>query len=145
MRLREVHATYRAVAGAPPGPRPKITVPAVAAQLVCSMLDGSPVERFGVLSLDAKHRVIGWDVVSTGTLDATIVHPREVFRTAILQNAAAVIVAHNHPSGDPNPSPDDCALTERLRQCGTLMGIDVLDHVIVGFDGSYYSMKEAHQ
>lgn len=135
MRLREVHAVYRPVANPPTGPRPVVADGPTAAGIIRPFLADSLVERFGVLSLDAKHRPIGWDVISVGTLDATWVHPRDVFRVAIQQNARAIIVAHNHPSGDPSPSPDDVALTDRLRAAGVLMGIDVLDHVIIGDPG----------
>jgi DNA repair protein RadC len=85
--------------------------------------------------------VIGYYEVSRGTLDSTLVHPREVFKAAILANAAAIILTHNHPSGDPTPSPDDLALTQRLVQAGQIIGIDVLDHVIVG-DGRWTSFVE---
>lgn len=142
MRLREVHAVYRPVAGAPAGPRPQIHSGRDVATVVAPLLAGSLVERFGVLTLDAKHRVIGWDVVSVGTLDGTMVHPRDVFRVAVQQNAAAVIVTHNHPSGDPTFSPDDNAITQRLQSAGELMGISVLDHVVVGDEGRYASFKE---
>jgi DNA repair protein RadC len=140
MRLREVHATYRPVAGAPVD-RPQILDGLRAAALLGPFFDGALVERFGVLTLDTKHRVIGWDVIGLGTLDSCVVHARDVFRVAILQNAAAVILAHNHPSGDPSPSPDDLALTRRLIAGGELMGITVLDHVILGELGRYVSLK----
>jgi len=89
-------------------------------------------ERFLVLLLDCKHRVVREVVISEGSLTASIVHPREVFNPAVRESAAAVILAHNHPSGDPTPSREDLALTARLRQAGELMGVRVLDHVIVG-------------
>jgi len=98
-------------------------------------------ERFVVVLLDGKNRVLGFHVVSVGSLTAALVHPREVFKAAILANAAAVILAHNHPSGDPSPSAEDRALTARLRQAGELIGIRVLDHVVIG-DGSYTSLAE---
>jgi len=142
MRLREVHAVYRPVAGAPAGPRPQVNTGRDAAGIISPLLAGSLVERFGVLTVDTKHRVIGWDVVSVGTLDATIVHPRDVFRVALQQNAAAVIVAHNHPSGDPTFSADDETLTRRLQTAGEMMGIAVLDHVVIGDAGRYCSFKE---
>jgi DNA repair protein RadC len=98
-------------------------------------------ERFVLVLLDGKNRVIGFHVVSVGSLTAALVHPREVFKAAILANAAAVILAHNHPSGDPEPSAEDRALTARLRQVGELVGIRVLDHVVIG-DGSFTSLAE---
>ena len=97
---------------------------------------------FAILWLSTKHRVIAYHEVSRGTLDATLVHPREVFKAALLANAAAIVLCHNHPSGEPTPSPDDLQLTRRLVGAGALLGVDVLDHVIVG-DGRYYSFKES--
>lgn len=139
MRLRELVVSYRTAPNAPPGPRPQIATSEDAARIVIPFLTLRPVEHFGVLSLDTKHRVIGWDVVSIGTLDATIVHPRDVFRAAILQNAAAIVLAHNHPSGDTTPSPDDLTLTKRMATVGDLMGINVLDHIIVGEGGQFFA------
>ena len=81
------------------------------------------------------------EIVSIGTLDASLVHPREVFRTAAMHRAAAIVLFHNHPSGDPTPSHDDVALTARLQQAGTLMGIEVVDHVILA-DTRYCSFQE---
>lgn len=98
-------------------------------------------ERFSVVLLDGKNRVLGIHIVSVGSLTAALVHPREVFKAAILANAASVILVHNHPSGDPEPSAEDRALTARLRQAGELLGITVLDHVVIG-DGSYTSLAE---
>ena len=98
-------------------------------------------EEFLVLCLDAKNDPIGWHVVSTGTLTHALVHPREVFQAAILMNAAAVVIAHNHPSGDPTPSQEDRMLTTRLVSAGHLLGIRVLDHVVVG-DGRYVSFAD---
>lgn len=141
MRLRELHIVYRAVEGAPRGPRPQIHIGADVARFVVPFIGTSPVERFGVLSVDTKHRVIGWDVISVGTLDACLVGPREVFRTAITQNAAAIVCVHNHPSGDPTPSVDDRVIATRLDEVGTLLGIPVLDHVVVCDDGRFSSMR----
>jgi len=100
-----------------------------------------PVEQFGVLLLDTKHRVLRTVLLSIGTVDASIVHPREVFGAAAAAGAAAVVLFHNHPSGDPKPSTDDLELTRRLAAVGVLMGIDVLDHIILA-DARYYSFKE---
>jgi DNA repair protein RadC len=85
--------------------------------------------------------VIAYHEVSRGTLDATLVHPREVFKAALLANAATIVLAHNHPSGNPAPSPDDMALTRRLIDAGRLLGVDVLDHIVIG-DGRYVSFRE---
>ena len=100
-----------------------------------------PVEQFGVLMLDSRHRVIRTALLSIGTVDASIVHPREVFRAAAAAGAAAVILFHNHPSGDPAPSGDDVELTRRIVRAGELMGITVIDHIIVAENG-YHSLRE---
>jgi DNA repair protein RadC len=99
-------------------------------------------EQFGVVLLDTKHRVLRTVVLATGTANSTIVEPRDVFRSAAAGGAAAIVVFHNHPSGDPHPSPDDCELTRRLVAAGVLMGIDVMDHLILG-DTRYFSFQEA--
>lgn len=98
-------------------------------------------EHFLTLILDGQHRVVGIDDVSVGTLNASLVHPREVFKTAILANAAAIIAAHNHPSGDLTPSAEDKAITKRLADAGSLLGIRLLDHVIVTSNG-YFAFSE---
>jgi DNA repair protein RadC len=92
--------------------------------------------------LDRKNRLIGLNTVSIGSLTASVVHPREVFKPAILANAAAVIVAHNHPSGDPHPSQEDKLLTRKLVLAGEALSIQVLDHLVLG-DGRHYSFKDA--
>ena len=98
-------------------------------------------ERFVALSLNTKNHVIAVLPVSNGSLNASIVHPRELFQRAILSNCASLIIAHNHPSGDPTPSPEDIALTRRLVEAGELLDIPILDHVILGY-GRYVSFKE---
>jgi DNA repair protein RadC len=98
-------------------------------------------ECFMVLHLDTKNRVIKEEVVSVGTLNSSIVHPRELFKSAIKESANSVILAHNHPSGDPTPSQEDEEMTDRIMDAGKLLGIDVLDHVIIGKD-EFYSFKE---
>lgn len=100
------------------------------------------VERFHVFCLDARHRIRRAELVSIGTLTASLVHPREVFRVAVREAAAAILLAHNHPSGDPTPSTEDAAVTKRLSEAGRLIGIRVLDHVIVAASG-FYSFREA--
>jgi len=121
--------------------RPQLRTPKSVAEYLLPQFGNRPVEQFGVLSLDTKHRVVRAAVLSIGTLDASIVHPREVFREAMAAGAAALVLFHNHPSGDPEPSEDDVRLTERLAAAGILMGIDVLDHVILA-DVRYYSFRE---
>jgi DNA repair protein RadC len=93
-------------------------------------------EHFVVLLLNARHEVQGRETVSIGSLNASIVHPREVFRPAILQAAASLVLVHNHPSGDPEPSEEDLGITRRLVEVGELVGIGVLDHVIVAGRGT---------
>jgi len=98
-------------------------------------------EMFLTLHLDGKNRVVCMDVVSIGSLNQSIVHPRSVFMTACLSNAAAILCVHQHPSGDPSPSSEDISITRRLKEAGEIMGIKVLDHIIVG-DGEYLSFVE---
>ena len=98
-------------------------------------------EIFAMLTVNIKNQVTGVFVVSQGTLNASQVHPREVFKRALLQNAAAIIVAHNHPSGITAPSGDDKKITERLIEAGEVIGVNVLDHLILG-DDSFYSLRE---
>lgn len=93
-------------------------------------------EHFLVLLLNARHEVTGIETVSIGSLNASIVHPREVFKPAILASAASVVLVHSHPSGDPEPSEEDLAITKRLVEVGELLGIGVLDHVIVATRGT---------
>ena len=113
-----------------------------AADLLTAILQDEPAEVFGILCLTTKHRVIGYHEVSRGQLDATLVHPREVFKASLLANAAAIVVAHNHPSGDPTPNADDQVFTRRLVSAGVLLGILVLDHIIVG-DGRDTSLRRS--
>lgn len=119
-----------------------MTSPQAVARLVNSVLDleNDAQERLGMLSLDTKNKVVGIHVISTGTLNSSVVHPREVFKSAILNNANAIILFHNHPSGDTEPSRADVDVTERVFEAGELLGISLLDHVIVGYDG-YTSLK----
>ncbi|TCZ75165.1 JAB domain-containing protein [Paenibacillus albiflavus] len=98
-------------------------------------------EHFVCLFLNTKNHVIGQETLSIGSLNASIVHPREVFQAAIKRNSAAIVCAHNHPSGDPTPSPQDIDITKRLVEAGEIIGIDVLDHIIIG-DNGYISLKE---
>ena len=110
------------------------------ANIVRSRLKGKKKEHFLVLCLDTRNRLINYKPVSMGSLDTSIVHPREVFKEAISSNAASVIFVHNHPSGDPEPSKEDIELTKRPAKAGEIMGIEVLDHIIV-CDRSYLSLK----
>lgn len=121
--------------------RVQLASPRAVAEYLLPLYGAQPVEQFGVLLLDTRHRVLRTRVLSVGTLDASVVHPREVFREATAANAAAIVLFHNHPSGDPEPSPDDERLTERMAAAGVLMGIEVIDHVILG-DVRYCSLRE---
>lgn len=119
----------------------EFTSPAESARYLIPLYSTRPVEVFGLLALDIRHRLVREVEVSTGCLTASLVHPREVFKAALDARAAAIVLFHNHPSGDPEPSAEDIALTRRLAAAGTMLGIEVLDHVIVGA-GRYVSLKE---
>jgi len=118
-----------------------ITSPQDAFHLLGEWLTDRDREHFIVVLLDTRNRVLGLHIASIGTLSASLVHPREVLKPAILANAAAIILAHNHPSGDPDPSHEDLAITSWLKQAGELVGIPVLDHLVLG-DGTFVSVKE---
>jgi DNA repair protein RadC len=105
------------------------------------LLADSPVEVFLVVLLDVKHRLSQDACVSVGILNGSLIHPREVFATAVAKRAASIVLVHNHPSGDPFPSPEDREVTQRLRSAGEIVGIPVLDHVIIG-SCSFYSFRE---
>ena len=124
-----------------PQERVQLTGPREAAGFLLPAHGSRPVEQFGIVLLDTRHRVIRSMVLSVGSLDGTSVQPRDVFRQAMLASAPAVILFHNHPSGDPEPSADDIALTMRLAAAGELMGVAVIDHLVLG-DGRYCSLKE---
>ena len=98
-------------------------------------------ETFSVLCLDTKGRIAGYHEISHGDLSSTIVHPREVYKRALLNNAFGIVACHNHPSGDPTPSKEDEELTRRLGEAGTLLGVKMFDHIIIG-NGETYSFKE---
>lgn len=119
--------------------RAAITSPEQAAAIVVPRLAGADRERCLAALLDTKHRLLTLATVSVGSLDHTFMAPREVFRDALVANAAAIVLAHNHPSGDPEPSRDDEAVTRRLTRAGELIGIEVLDHLVVG-DGGWVSL-----
>jgi DNA repair protein RadC len=105
------------------------------------LVGNSPVEEFLAVLLDVKHRVLRDVRVSVGILNGSLIHPREVFAAAVAERAAAVVLVHNHPSGDPSPSPEDREVTRRLRSAGGIVGIPVMDHVIIG-SCSFYSFRE---
>lgn len=124
------------------GSRTELDRPEDAAQVLCRYLEHEDREHFVAVLLDVKNRIIGIHTVSIGILNATMVCPREVFKAAILANAASVIVGHNHPSGDPTPSPEDIEVTKTLKEAGRLLGIEVLDHLIIGEGGAWVSLKQ---
>ena len=125
-----------------PPARLQFRTPLDVAAFILPRFGAFPVERFGALLLDARYRLIKTHLISTGTLDASGAAPREVFREATVAGAAAVIVFHNHPSGDATPSHDDWVLTDRLRQAGAILGIDVIDHLVIA-DTRFASLKAA--
>jgi DNA repair protein RadC len=122
--------------------RPRLNTPQKLAAHLLPQYGSRAVEQFGIVMLDTKHRMIRIKIVSVGSLDGTVVHPREVFREATAAAAAAIVLFHNHPSGDPTPSPDDLVLTARMVSAGDIMGIDVLDHLILA-DQRYFSLVES--
>lgn len=118
-----------------------ITSPGAAGRIFQEYLAGADRENFVILLLNTKNKPIGINTVSIGTLNSSLIHPREVFKPAILANAAGIILGHNHPSGDTTPSREDVETTKRLVEAGELLGIQVLDHVIVSDEGTL-SLKE---
>ena len=140
-RVREMFVRYRP-RRLPLRVEGRVCTPADAARVASAMLADETVERVIALHLDTKRSLIGVHTVSQGTLDAALVHPREVFKVALLANAASVILAHNHPSGDPTPSEEDLRLTTRLVAGGALLGVEVIDHLVIGQDGAYCSLRE---
>jgi DNA repair protein RadC len=126
----------------PPADRPQLRSPRDTAAYLLPRFSARPVEHFGLVLLDARCRVIRTALLSIGTIEATTVHPREVFREAAAAGASSLVLFHNHPSGDPAPSPDDVRLTARLVRAGEVMGIDVVDHLILA-DHRYYSFRES--
>jgi DNA repair protein RadC len=115
---------------------------ACVAQLLQEYLKDADREHFVVFFLDQKNRLTGIHTVSMGSMTASVVHPREVFKAAILAQAAAIVCGHNHPSGETQPSREDRAITTRLYQAGKLLGIDLVDHVIIGTPGVYFSFAD---
>jgi DNA repair protein RadC len=129
LEIREIEYSY--------DKRPRINGMDDVIKAVKPMIADANKEFFVTLFLNTKNGIIRQEVISIGSLNANIVHPREVFRTACMVSASSIIVAHNHPSGDPTPSREDIELTKKLAEAGKIMGIDVLDHVIIGQDRNY--------
>lgn len=124
-----------------PQRRLSVTCPRDVAELLMPEMRFLAKEHFRVLLLNTKNQIVANELVSIGTLNSSLVHPRELFRTAIQRSCAAVILAHNHPSGDPTPSTEDIGLTTRVLQAGKVLGIEVLDHLVIG-DNTFVSLKE---
>lgn len=120
----------------------KINSPLDALALGKQFLEDADREELIACCMDAKNQPISINVVSVGSLNSSIVHPREVFKVAILSNAASILVFHNHPSGDISPSTDDINVTNRLKEAGKIIGIELLDHIIIGSENKYCSLKE---
>jgi DNA repair protein RadC len=142
--LREMTIHYSARPGHLQSPvvvSRRILSGADAADALVAMLQAEVAEVFGILCLSTRCEILGWYQVSRGTLDGTLVHPREVFKAAMLANASRIILAHNHPSGDPTPSDPDRHLTRRLVCAGDMLGIPVVDHLVIG-DGRWVSLRD---
>jgi DNA repair protein RadC len=118
-----------------------IRSPEDATELFRNFINDLDREGFAMLCLNTKNEPTALHMVSTGTLNSSLVHPREVYKLAILANSSAIIACHNHPSGHPDPSKEDIDMTRRLKSAGELLGIDLLDHIILG-DGTHASLKE---
>ncbi|HEY9245304.1 MAG TPA: DNA repair protein RadC [Candidatus Methanoperedens sp.] len=136
LEVREIEYTY--------DERPKINSMDDVVQIVKPMIADPNKEFFLALYLNTKNGVLKREIISIGSLNANIVHPREIFKTACMISASSIIVAHNHPSGDPSPSREDIEITKKLHEAGKMMGIELLDHVIIGYD-RYYGFKESGQ
>jgi len=121
--------------------RPVIKSPKDVANLLLEDMRYLDREHFKAVLLNSKNHVLAVDLVSIGSLNASLVHPRELFKRAIVKSAAGIILVHNHPSGDPQPSEEDKLVTHRIVEAGEIIGIDVLDHIIIG-DGKFVSLRE---
>ncbi len=140
-QIKAVAELARRFAQGDNGTRVTASNPEEVARLLMPEMRYLEKEHFKAVLLNTKNHVIGVETISVGSLNSSIVHPREIFKEAIRRVAAAVILAHNHPSGDPTPSAEDIAVTRRLRRAGEILGIDVLDHIIIG-DNEYVSLRE---
>ncbi|MCL6444614.1 MAG: JAB domain-containing protein [Alicyclobacillus sp.] len=107
-------------------------------------LHKEPQEVFGIISLNTKRKAVGVDRISVGSVDACIANPREIFKMALMRNARSIIAFHNHPSGDPYPSPEDIAVTRRLHEAGKILDIELLDHIVCGDEGRFHSILASH-
>lgn len=123
-------------------PARRITSPLDAYEILKSFLVDADREKFYAIYLNTKNEPVAIHPVSIGSLNASLVHPREVYKAALLVNAASVILSHNHPSGDPCASKEDIEVSRRLKEAGSLIGIEVIDHIVIGKGTNYYSLKE---
>jgi DNA repair protein RadC len=144
MYVRELTVRYkrRRISGTPPLPQGPLTSPTVAATMFIRLLGHEAVEVCGLLCLTAGLEPNAYHELSRGTIDHAIVMPRDVFRIALLAHAKSIVISHNHPTGSVEPSPPDVDLTRTLVSAATLIGVELLDHIIVSADGRYYSFKE---
>lgn len=140
-RLIAAFELGRRLVAEPDSPRPTFRTPEEAGRYLLPRFGVRPVEEFGMLILDTRNRLKKLEVISKGSVNGSLVHPREVYREAVTLQAAGLILFHNHPSGDPSPSREDMELTRRLREAGRIMGIEILDHIILGA-GSFMSFKD---
>ena len=131
----------RRIASAKPVEKIHLSCPQDVAEFLMPRLRYAVKEQFIVILLNGKNKVIGTEVISKGSLSNSVVHPREVYASALLHHAAAIMVAHNHPSGDPKPSDEDREVTRLLESSGKVLGIPLVDHIVIG-DGTYYSFLE---
>lgn len=124
--------------------RKKISSPKDVVNAIYDYLDGADREHMGIMCLNTKNEILNCTTAHIGSLNGATVHPREVFKTAILSNAASIIIFHNHPSGNPTPSKEDRNMTLRLKEAGKILGIELLDSIIIGetIEDGYYSFKE---
>jgi DNA repair protein RadC len=121
----------------------KITCPSDIFEIAVKVIEAGEQaeENLWLITLDTKNNITGIFEVSRGSINASIVHPREIFKRAIMQNASTIILIHNHPSSDPTPSKEDISITSRIKDCGKMLGIELIDHLIIG-DNNYISLKE---
>lgn len=119
-----------------------IAGPEGSAKLISTLIGQYDREHAVVLYLNQRHKVMGYEIASVGTINQCFMQPREIFRGALMQGAAAIIVGHNHPSGDPKPSHDDIVVTENILKAGSILGVRVLDHIVVGDDDRFASIRE---
>ena len=141
-RLLSCLEMSRRAAAWPAADRPVVSTARDVADLCGAQMRGLDREHFWALALDTKNRLLRIVEISVGSLNASIVHPRELFKEAVRLSAAAVVVVHNHPSGDPTPSGADLQLTRRLVRAGDVLGIEVLDHVVIGDGGAHVSLRD---